>query len=407
LTTPTTSREASSVRPSAPRNSSRTGWLGVAALAALAAGCGFNSKQGTQPDSGIEPLDGAPGDGAAGCYGPDGWRVCLDAAPSEPISLTGMLNTDKSDPKNPCAKQQPAGWTDALQPEACFVVGTTVTVVSLNVTGRRPLVIVGTTGISVMSLLDVGSHRLTHAVGPGAGPTECKMFARAPGSGSGQGGGGGAGGSFAIAGADGGTGNGVFEVGGLISGSDIGPPARLRGGCAGQPGGGGKPDDAGAGGGAVYLVSAGAISIPGKIDASGAGGGGGDATTGGAGGGAGGMIVLHGASIATTSSTILLADGGGGGGGGAFAGPVPKGSDGKDPAVAIPIAPAPGGAGGVQTGATGGDGGGGFSAAIAATIGMSGDTGAGGGGGGGGGGYIQTNHDLKMAVTSPVATIPP
>ena len=387
------------MRPSAPSNSSRA-WLGVVALAA---GCGFNSKPGTQPDGGIEPLDGAPGGGSAGCYGPDGWRVCLDAAPSQPISLTGMLDTDKSDAKNPCAKQQPAGWTDALQPEACFVVGTTVTVVSLDVTGRRPLVIVGTTGISVMSLLDVGSHRMPHAVGPGAGPTECKMFARAPGSG--QGGGGGAGGSFAFAGADGGTGNGVFEVGGLVSGSDIGPPARLRGGCAGQPGGRGKPDDAGAGGGAVYLVSGGAISIPGKIDASGAGGGGGDATDGGGGGGAGGMIVLHGASIATTSSTILLADGGGGGGGGSFGGP--KGDDGEDPAVAIPIAPAPGGPGGVVIGATGGNGGGGFSAAIAATIGMSGDTGAGGGGGGGGGGYIQTNHDLKTAVTSPFATIPP
>jgi len=354
-------------------------------------------------------VDGAPGDGSGAgfCYGPDAWRVCLDAAPSTPISLTGMLDTDKSDAKNPCAKQQPASWTAALQPDACFVIGTTVTVVSLNVTGRRPLVIVGSTGISVMSLLDVGSHRLTHEVGPGAGPAECKMFAGSPGNGNGQGGGGGAGGSFAIAGANGGTGNGVLEVGGQVSGSDIGPPGRLRGGCAGQPGGGGKPDDAGAGGGAAYLVSGGAISIPGRIDASGAGGGGGDATEGGGGGGAGGMIVLHGASIATTASTILLADGGGGGGGGAFSGATPKGEDGKDPAVVIPIAPAPGGTGGLLNGATGGEGGGGFSAAIAAAVGMSGDSGAGGGGGGGGGGYIQTNHDLAMAVTSPVATVPP
>ena len=77
-----------------------------------------------------------------------------------------------------------------------------------------------------------------------------------------------------LPGGDGGTGNGTAgagTAGGQAAGAQVGAPARLRGGCSGQPGGGGDASDGGAGGGAVYLVSAGTISIPGQINVSGAG----------------------------------------------------------------------------------------------------------------------------------------
>ncbi|HEX7836853.1 MAG TPA: hypothetical protein VF469_05285 [Kofleriaceae bacterium] len=314
-----------------------------------------------------------------------------------------MLDTDKS---GLCLTNQPASWTAALQPDACFVVGDTVIVASLKATGSRPLVIVARSQINVMGLLDVASHRMSGTEGAGSQPTDCKPFGRNPGNGQPNGGGGGgAGGSFMFPGADGGTGDGVNHQGGQAPSSDVGAPTRLRGGCPGQPGNGGKPNDAGAGGGAVYLVSAGEISISGKINASGAGGGGGDATDGGGGGGSGGTIVLYGSPVTTMATTVLLANGGGGGGGGST-GPA-KGVNGVDPGFGVPITAALGGGGGILNGGTGGDGGSGYAQSSNAGTGTSGDTGAGGGGGGGGGGYIQSNQDLAPAVLSPATTIRP
>lgn len=327
--------------------------------------------------------------------------MCLAAVPGGPVDLQGPLDTGKSEL---CLKKQPASWADT-QPAACIITGGTVTISSLNVTGPRPLVVVAHDQITVTALLDVASHRATAAVGAGSGPTDCQPFGRN--AADAPAGGGGAGGSFMFPGGDGGTGDGVNHQGGLAPSSDVGAPSRLRGGCPGQPGGGGKPNDGGAGGGAVYLVSAGTIAVSGTIDASGAGGVGGDAQDGGGGGGSGGMIVLYGAQVTTASTTLLIADGGGGGGGGANSGLNPRGSNGQDPMLATPIAAALGGPGGILIGFTGGDGGNGYATGSAATPGLSGDTGAGGGGGGGGGGYIQSNRDLGAAALSPAASIQP
>jgi hypothetical protein len=396
---------------------------------AAAPGCGFNSNSAKPgPDSGVDgpggttgddggpPPDGRPPDGPPSgnlvCYGPSGWEVCLDARASGPVQLQGTLDTDRNDAASPCLKNQPSGWTTA-QPEACIVVGGTVSVTSLSVTGTRPLVLVAETSITVTGLLDVASHRSQNVVGAGASTATCAPFVAPPGIGP-SGAGGGAGGSFMFAGGTGGTGDGVNQAGGQAAAGLGDAPSRLRGGCAGQPGGGGSANDGGAGGGAVYLVSAGTISVTGKIDVSGAGGKGRNAEHGGGGGGSGGMIVLHAASIATMQGTLLIADGGGGGGGSSAhdtSQQTTNGDDGHEPILQTSIVPALGGAGGIGTmGFNGGAGGNGYPAlsnTMPGLKGEAGDTSSGGGGGGGGGGYIRSNHALGITTVLPAADIKP
>jgi hypothetical protein len=389
---------------------------------AASPGCGSASNSGKPgPDAGVDTPGGPGGDagplpdgsptGNGFCYGPSGWQVCLDARASGQVQIPATLDTHAS---QLCLGTLPASWT-ASQPDACIIVGDTIAVGSVSVTGNRPLVLVAQTGITVTGLLDAASHH-AGAVGPGsASSADCKPFPAAPGMG--PPGGGGAGGGFMVPGGGGGAGNGAAGgsvPGGQAASGQVGAPARLRGGCAGQPGGGGNATDGGAGGGAVYLVSSGAISMSGKIDVSGAGGKGRDAMHGGGGGGSGGMIVLFALSISTMPSTILIADGGGGGGGSSaidLSQSTVKGSDGLEPVLVTPIAPASGGVGGIGgMGFNGGDGGLGYPAAsntLPGLLGVTGDIGAGGGGGGGGGGYIRSNQMLGSAAVKPAADITP
>lgn len=347
------------------------------------------------------------------CYGPSGWQVCMAAKPTQqiqlggPLATPGMLDTDHSEQ---CLKRQPDSWS-ATQPAACVVVGGSVTIDALRVTGNRPLVVVADSAITVTALLDAASHRALNAVGAGTGSAgDCKPFLGSPGSG--PPGGGGAGGSFKFPGGTGGTGDGTNQPGGQAAAGLVGLPAQLHGGCAGQPGAGGKMDDGGAGGGAVYLVSGGTITISGGIDVSGAGGAGQSSRHGGGGGGSGGMIVLYATgTINTMSTTFLIADGGGGGGGAALSEPpLMQSTDGKEPVLATPVKPALGGSGAtVAAEGRGGDGGGGYPAPSTGTVkpligGSAGDLGAGGGGGGGGGGFILSNHPVTPGALSPDAT---
>ena len=431
LTTVTVSRKAVAVRRS-PWRSSGPG-LAIAAIMAMAApGCGFGSSSAKPgPDAGVDAPGGtaddagpsdAPPTGNGFCYGPSGWQVCLDKKATGEVHLQGIqglpgtLDTDRSDAKDPCLKDQPTSWT-ATQPDACIIVADTVTVDLVRVMGNRPLVIVAQTKIDVTGLLDLASHRSSDP-GAGTGSTgDCTAFGGSPGNG--PPGGGGAGGSFKFPGGNGGPGNGTgvgTVAGGQAAAAVVGAPGRLRGGCAGQPGAGGGSTGGGAGGGAVYLVSAGTISISGTIDVSGAGGAGDNAQHGGGGGGSGGMIVLFAPSIATMGSTILIADGGCGGGG--SSGPTPdpahltaSGGDGHEPSLTNPTAAAGGGAGGFlsASGAMGGAGGSAYPGAALALTGEAGDIGAGGGGGGGGGGYIRSSQalDAGASVSPPVDIVKP
>jgi hypothetical protein len=357
-------------------------------------GCSFRASPtgqgpddaGTDSSADAALVDVAPG---TVCYGPPGaWQVCLAAAPTEPVGLPPTLDTDSS---KLCLQAQPARWTLA-QPGACFIVGDTVTVGATSVTGARPLVLLAQTRIQVDILLDVASHH--NQPGPAAPSSACMGFGQNP---SGSGGGGGAGGSFMTRGGNGGRGDGGQSQNGQSSDADGAAPTQLRGGCAGQVGSGSGLSKAGAGGGAVYLVSGDQIVITGRINASGGGGAGDNHRNGGSGGGTGGVIVLHGTTIATLATTVVVANGGGGAGGGSQ---MLDGVDGGDPGTTLPLLAAAGGSNGVA-----GAGGAGFPETGNALDGTGGPSNDGGGGGGGGAGYIRANHDLAPATVSPLADI--
>ena len=88
-------------------------------------------------------------------------RCVWTRRPSKAVQLMGMLDTDKSDGANPCLKNQPTSWT-ATQPDACIIVGDTVTVALAERQGKptaRPRRADAGSRSSV--LLDVASHRST------------------------------------------------------------------------------------------------------------------------------------------------------------------------------------------------------------------------------------------------------
>ena len=373
-------------------------WL---AAAALAGGCGFGAAV-SRPGDGtiIDAAVDAPPDIAANltCYGPAGaWRVCLDAPASGATVLPPMIDTDKD---SRCLKAQPAGWTEAMQPEACFIQGETITVPAPTaVTGGRPLVLVASTQITVNGVLDVASHVISTK--PPRTSADCKAFGRAPESVSNGGSGGGAGGSFITRAGNAGEGQdnqGALVTNGVSALEDGVAPAHLRGGCAGQVGGAKNAGEAGrpgGGGGAVYLVAGGAIALNAIINASGAGGAGGNKGSGGSGGGSGGMIVLHSPQITSGAAGGLLANGGGGAGGGTT---PANGVDGSDPSLFAPFAPTPGG----------NNGGMGFPASSNQLDARAGSVaGAGGGGGGGASGYIRSNTATGAITLSPGVDLVP
>jgi len=78
------------------------------------------------------------------------------------------------------------------------------------------------------------------------------------------GGGGGAGGSFMTRAGNGGGGDNGLNQSGQAADADASPPAILRNGCAGQPGGGSPMNDAGGGGGASIWSRGASSTSPGR-----------------------------------------------------------------------------------------------------------------------------------------------
>jgi hypothetical protein len=326
------------------------------ALALLTA-CTFNSPPGnTGGDGGDGPLVDAPlVDAPPGvtCYGTSTQsRVCVMPPPTDQVNLPNAIDTDTS-PLCKSVVSAPAG---------CVVVGATIIGNGTTVvTGMRPLILVGSSSISVNGTIDAASRRGMRR-GPGANSTACPP----PGAASSVGGG--SGGSFGASGGSGG--NNENGTGGGSPGAAIPDPPSIRGGCPGGSGGnnGGAGGDSG---GVVLLVAGSSISIAGTINVSGAGGAG-TQTGNRGGGGSGGMIALDTPSL--TGSGRLVANGGGGGGGGG--GPASGGSEAD---AAMPMVRATGGPAS-GSGGDGGDGG-------AGTAHPGGDgSNAGGNGNGGGGG---------------------
>jgi hypothetical protein len=374
---------------------------------AVGGGGGVCMAMGRTIDGGV---DGAPV-GMGPCLGGKLLgSVCLAQAPAGPVSLGGgqPLNT---------AAVGAGGCTEIHDqtggPPLCIVAGTTIEIAASatlraialvpmgsTAASTNPLVLFATQAITISGTLDVSSHGSetfggTPGVGAGArtvvgclaagvdGPIGANSF----------GGGGAAGGSFGGAGAAGGNGGNNNNIG---HGNPAAPLATnlLVGGCPGghggdgDGGGGGAPG--GAGGGAVYLLAGDAITITGKIDASGSGGGGGgrgDNSSGaGGGGGAGGMIGLEATRIAVMTAAALFANGGGGGAGGGNVGDNDAGKPGADPSAA---ATAAAGGTGTNGGGAGGAGAAGTTPPVAGAKGSGNGSESAGGGGGGGVGAIK------------------
>jgi hypothetical protein len=337
-------------------------------------------------DAHIDAPIGPPPPDARVCFGNAPFTICLQSAPSAPLTITASQTIDTT--------SSPLCAAIASEGDYCVLAATTISVeANVRATGSRPLVLVASDSITVIpgAIIDVGSHRgVDPEIGAGADPAACAA-GTLPGVDE-ESGGGGAGGSFAGKGGNGGAGggSGLDPEGGAAGQSSAAVTAftELRGGCAGQAGAS-DDDDAGGpgghGGGATLLIAGASITMAGRIDAAGQGGGGGgaNATAGGGGGGSGGMIVLDAPVI--TNTGLLLANGGGGG----------EGSSGNSTgAVGADSVAAGAAAGGRLSSAPGGDGGPG-SAIAAAGGGSDGvfsnndDNRGGGGGGGGGAGLIK------------------
>src|SRR5262249_9843257 len=215
------------------------------------------------------------------CLGSGTFTVCVEA-PTIPATVATDLDTDIA---GDCLQTQPAMWKAAGQPDACFVVGTTVRLDMLRAHGGRPLVAFASDSITVTGL-DVSSKRSTTAAGAGfdqtAGATGTPPVSE-PTTGSA-----GAGGAR-VCGARSttrGQGDGPSGGGGSPGPRLAVPPALSRGGCPGQVGAVGlnAGGPGGIGGGVVYLLATNRIDLPNAtINASGAGGDPGQRTAGGGG----------------------------------------------------------------------------------------------------------------------------
>ncbi len=357
-------------------------------------------------DDATDGMDGNPGIDARLEFGTGAFAVTLTQGPQNPVIFSGgVFDTTENVSSNPiCLATQPANWKTNNNPDACFIVGSSIQINGvLNVQGNRPLVLLSATTITVNADLDVASHR-GGKTGPGAPATQCGAFAATPANGN-TGAGGGAGGSFMELGGTGGDGNGGAGANGAPAPKETANPLILRAGCSGQAGGtgnGGAQALGGAGGGAIYLLAGQSITIATGVTINASGAGSSRAlgkNAGGGGGGSGGMILLNAPTI-TATGAFLMANGGGGSSGANNSGGG-NSDDGEDPIAGQPTTPATGGTAPTNAGAGGngwvlGD--------VQAPQGTLGSTDSGGGGGGGAAGWIQATID-PAATSSPATNV--
>lgn len=358
------------------------------------------------PDTGL--LDAGPpvDSGLAFSYTPSNFDPLMLPPPGAPIIVESSgcafnSTTMAFDPASTgCLSTTPVV-TEVMQPTGNPIVVLSTTGLSVmptstfDVYGDRPVVIAVYGNAVIEGLLFTGALGTLHGAG-GNGPDCAGVGTGAPGQVSSSDGGGGGGGAFGTDGAAGGDGaDGTGGGEGSLDGTDELVP--LRAGCAGGTGGenSGSSGLGGGGGGAIQVSASGLLHVLGRVLApGGAGRGGGDQGGGGGGGGSGGAILLEADSIQFEASARLFANGGaGGGGGGAGNGDV--GTEGQS----VPTGnttPATGGPGG---GNDGGDGGNGAVEGTGPTDGFAG-TGSNGGGGGGGGsvGRVRINAASQCSI---------
>lgn len=327
----------------------------------------------------VEPVaDGAvdtvPSDTGAFCYGQGIVQFCL---PTEPTGVRALVTTIDTDTDCDGSVFQTNG------PEACLVMGGTLSLMNVRVTGTRPLVVLASDTITLAGTIDVASRRIDAGAAAGSNDATCEGTA-----------------NFVVsAGGNGGSFGGLGGKGGLGGTNPAMPvdPTVLRGGCPGQIGNGNPLALGGRGGGAIYFIAGGLISIgSATINASGAGGTAGPAS-GGGGGGSGGMIGFDAPSIMALASAQAFANGGGGAGGATDSSLASAGAE--------PMGYTSAGAGGL--GAGGANGGNGSLATPNGTSGVQGSIMGGGGGGGGGGAGVIVIYPVSQASVFGGRTSPP
>lgn len=375
-------------------------------LALLLAGCSFSSNptaaDGSPQDAAV---DGAPPltDAATMLVDP----VCGGAFTSVCVEMPAAALTLETQTIDTATSSRCVATRLAPGLDACVIAASSIVIPgnhTVTVTGRRPLVLLSTTTITISGVLDAASHQVTSMAGPGADAGPCPSNegnAVLPTAGPMGDGGGGFGGSFGGAGNNGG--NGALAGQGGTAAPAI-SATTLRGGCPASSGAGTHGGAAGRGGGAVLLIAAQTLSIDGTVNASGAAGAAGKMGGGGGGGGSGGMIILDADTVNTTGK--VFANGGGGGEGGNNT--MTEARAGAEPTA--PNAAAAGGRDGTMFGGDGGDGG--FGTMLSGLPGGNGAVGSAGGGGGGGGGGVgvirifarQQNNTNDLAKVSPRAT---
>lgn len=370
-------------------------WLACLGLA----GC----QQFLGLDAPVLAPDASPADSNQVCIGSGLVSFCVTsgAVPTNAFDIApGASLTIDPTVATLCLRTQLAGV------EACVIPAQTASIAgTLEAVGPYPIVIAVFDVITINGTLDVSSTSPTMGggigtaiAGAGSGPASCPSLDGA--SSLLVGGSGGGGGSFGSSGG----------IGGPSSNGTLGGAAgalgtiALAGGCPGGKGGSGNDGPvgrSGLGGGVIYIIAGGSITVNGTIKANGGGGGGGGKRAGGGGGGAGGLIGFDAPEVTLTASAAIYANGGGGAEGG------DNNIEGESGGVSAgPLDRALGGGGASDAGGSGGAG------SLDTSPGMPGmgpkDTTSGGGGGGGGGGVIAIYSHVvsNNAVMSPPPQLP-
>lgn len=323
-------------------------------------------------------------------------------------STTRMYTGACAAPLQSVVVTQPSG------PDAVVIPVTSLTVTgggALRLIGERPVIFAVFGEASINGAIHASAVQGTPGAGGNVSCTSGTGGVGQTQTANDRGGSGGGGGGFGTVGATGGRGDrGTTTAAGMVEGDDTLAP--LRGGCAGGRGGQGTGTDGGnlggAGGGAVQISVAGALSFGGVVAAGGGGGSKGILLQdGGGGGGSGGAVLLECERAEFGLGAWVSANGGGGGGGFDHN----NDSDNSQPGVDGPAASVMGGAGGAGDN-RGGDGGRGGGASAAATAGQNGEAGsvftlepygAAGGGGGGGTGRLRVRDNTR---SSTACTLP-